>query len=97
MKKIIVLLVLMSASMATQASQTQVCKIERQSISSDLANCNKGDVLQYWGFAGKSNLIMRTACDFAQTIDRVIVRNSHSNDTATLHCIYIGYQRTERK
>ena len=66
MKKVIVLLVLMSVSMTAQAKQTEICKLKEKSGLRDMTRCKKGDILRYYGFFDKTNLIVRTGCDFAQ-------------------------------
>ncbi len=97
MRKVIVLLVLISFPMTSIASQSQICKLKERSELSDMASCKKGDILRYYGFMGKSNLIIRTGCDFTQTIDHMKVVESSINDVFNLSCVYIGYQRKERK
>ncbi len=97
MKKVIVLLVLMSDSMTAQAKQAEICKLKANSEIHDMASCKKGDILHYYGFLNKTNLIVRAGCDFTQTIDHMPNVESSINNVFNLSCVYIGYQRKERK
>lgn len=94
MEKVIVLLVLMTVSLTAQAKQAEICKLKDGNESSGLINCEEGDILSFYGRSRNVASIARTTCDFTQAVDHMI---ASTKGMSRLHCVYIGYQRTERK